>query len=202
MDPKEIFKKFGDNYIANDRTFKMGIDLRITQNIAARYKDRRVLETCTGAGFTSIALASEASFVVTIEIDPLHLDQARQNVQKAGLFDRVKFVSGDVMGKDILDECPSFDAAFLDPDWADDGSEHVYKFHQSNTQPPADKLLERIFEYTSDLAIILPPQINTQEFAGLPDHECQEIYLAGNHVLYCLYFGGLARSFGITRLEC
>jgi 16S rRNA G966 N2-methylase RsmD len=202
LEPKEISAKFGDNYIANDRTFKMGIDLRITQHIAERFKDRIVLETCTGAGFTSIALASKASNVVTIEIDTLHLGQARQNVQKAGLFDRVKFVAGDVMDKDILVGCLPFDAAFIDPDWADSSSEHVYKFRQSNTQPPADKLLKRIFDFTSDVAIVLPPQINTQEFTGLPENECQEIYLGESHELYCLYFGKLARSFGITRLEC
>jgi tRNA1(Val) A37 N6-methylase TrmN6 len=202
LNQKEICAKFGADYIASERTFKMGIDLRITKMIADRFKNRRVLETCTGAGFTTIALARKASYVVTVEIDTAHLEQARQNVHKAGLLDRVKFLAGDVLDNDILNLCAPFDAAFLDPDWADSRTEHVYKFRQSNTQPPADTLLERIFDFTSDVAIVLPPHINRREFKGLPENECQEVYLGGSHELYCLYFGGLARSYGITKLEC
>jgi 16S rRNA G966 N2-methylase RsmD len=180
----------------------MGIDFRITKVISERFKDLRVLETCTGAGFTTIALASKASSIVTIEIDSVHSDQARQNVRKAGLLDRVKFLEGDVLDKSILENCPPFDAAFIDPDWDDDSSEHVYKFRKSNTKPPADLLLERIFNLTPNIALILSHEIEPQEFEGLPDHECQKIYLDKSHELYCLYFGNLAHSYGITTIEC
>jgi predicted methyltransferase len=46
----------------------MGIDLRFTTQIAARFRDRQVLETCTGGGFTTIALANAAAHVITESI--------------------------------------------------------------------------------------------------------------------------------------
>ncbi|MHC4355364.1 MAG: O-methyltransferase, partial [Planctomycetota bacterium] len=154
-DSRRVRAKFGDDYVANDRTFTMGIDHRFTEHIAERFRDRRVLETCTGAGFTTIALAREAVHVVTIEIDPVHQAQARQNVEKAGLVGQVTFVAGNVLDKGTLDGCPAFDAAFLDPDWAVSDPGHIYRFRQSNTRPPADELLEKALGLTTDVAIVL-----------------------------------------------
>lgn len=201
MDCREIRKKFGDEYVANERTFTMGIDRRFTKHIAGRFNGRRVLETCTGGGFTTIALAREALHVVTIEIDPAHQEQARKNVEKAGLQDRVTFVAGDVLDESVLNGCPQFDAAFLDPDWAVTGPGHVYRFRESNTRPPADVLLEKILGMTPDVAIVLPPLVDTRELEGLPMHERQKLYLGDSHELYCLYFGGLSRSRGTTGLR-
>jgi predicted methyltransferase len=47
----------------------------------------RVLDTCTGLGYTAIAAAGTATEVVTVELDPAALDVARQNPWSAGLFD-------------------------------------------------------------------------------------------------------------------
>ena len=77
-DPEAIRKKFGDNYIADDRTFKMGLDLRFAAHIADRFQGRNVLETCTGGGFTNIALARVTARVITVEIDPAAQAQARK----------------------------------------------------------------------------------------------------------------------------
>lgn len=198
---REIRAKFGDDYVANEQTFTMGIDQRFTAHMAQRFRGLRVLETCTGAGFTTIALAREAAHVVTVEIDPVHQSQARQNVERAGLLEKVTFVAGDVLDGGVLDKCASFDAAFLDPDWAVSGPGHVYRFRQSNTRPPADALLERILALTPDVAIVLPPLVDTREFEGLPAHEREELHFGDSHELYCLYFGSLAGSSGVTQLR-
>lgn len=198
MNPNAIREKFGDDYAADDRTFHMGIDQRFTTHIAARFRGRSVLETCTGAGFTTIALARVASRVTTVEIDPYHQSQAKKNLQKAGLSESVTFISGDVLDPGLLAGLPPFDAAFLDPDWAITGPDHVYCFVHSNTQPPADALLERILELTDNVAIVLPPLLDTKELAGLPPNERQKLFLGESHELYCLYFGELAVSFDET----
>jgi SAM-dependent methyltransferase len=198
---RDIRAKFGDDYVADERTFTMGIDHRFTTHVAERFRARRVLETCTGAGFTTIALAREASHVLTVEIDPVHQAQARQNIEKAGLLDKVTFVSGDVLDDAVLRRCAPFDAAFLDPDWAVSGPEHVYRFRQSNTRPPADALLERILAVTPDVAIVLPPLVDAREFEELPAHEREDLYFGESHELYCLYFGGLARAHGVEQLR-
>jgi len=198
MNPDAIREKFGDDYIADERTFMMGIDQRFTAHMAERFRGRRVLETCTGAGFTTIALARAAFQVITVEIDPYHQTQAKKNLQRAGLLSSVEFVSGSILDPSLLAGLPPFDAAFLDPDWAITGPDHVYRFVPSNTQPPADILLKTILERTRNVAIVLPPLLDTRELAGLPRNECQKLYLGESHELYCLYFGDLAAGFGDT----
>ncbi len=200
-DSEAIRKKFGDNYFADDRTFKMGIDLRFTAHIADRFQGRNALETCTGGGFTTIALARVAARVITVEIDPAVQAQARKNVRTAGLSDVVTFISGDIMDKDVLKGIPKVNAAFLDPDWADADPGHRYRFIHSNTRPPADELLDMILKLTENVALVLPPFLDTREFTGLPAHECQKLYLGKNHELFCLYFGDLADCHGVTTLN-
>jgi SAM-dependent methyltransferase len=195
MNPNAIREKFGDDYIADDRTFLMGIDQRFTAHMAERFRGRRVLETCTGAGFTTIALARVAARVITVEIDPRHQDQAKKNLQRAGLLSSLTFVSGSILDPNILAGLPPFDTAFLDPDWAITGADHVYRFIHSNTQPPSDTLLKTILELTENVAIVLPPFLDKRELAGLPPNECQKLYLGESHELYCLYFGDLAAGF-------
>lgn len=201
MDREHIRAKFGDDYFASDRTYTMGIDRRFTAHIAERFRRLVVLETCTGGGFSTIALAREARHVITVEIDSTHQDQARKNLETAGLLGRVTLVLGDVTDDRVLQEIPPFDAAFLDPDWAVTGPEHVYRFRNSNTQPPADLLLEKILDLTPNVALVLPPLIDLRELEGLREHERQRLYFADSHELYCLYFGRLVRSLGSTELR-
>jgi tRNA1(Val) A37 N6-methylase TrmN6 len=201
MEAQEIFKKFGDHYVADERTFKMGIDRRITARIAERFFGRNVLETCTGGGFSTIALAREAGRVITIEIDKKNQDQARRNVARAGLAAKVDFILGDSLDRKVLGSIADVQAAFLDPDWADAGADHVYRFRNSNTKPPADLLLKAILQVTENVALILPPLLPADEFRGLPEFEIQKIFMDDKHALYCLYFGELAKRIGESELR-
>jgi tRNA1(Val) A37 N6-methylase TrmN6 len=179
----------------------MGIDQRFTAQIAGRFRNRRVLETCTGGGFTTIALAREASHVFTVEINPVHQTQAKQNLATAGLADRVTFVLADIMDEKTWGGLHRVDAAFLDPDWAITGPDHVHRFVRSTTRPPADALLERTLRATRNVALILPPTLDTHELDALPVHERQKLYMGQSHELYCLYFGNLAVLPGETELR-
>ncbi len=201
MNPNAIREKFGDDYIADERTFKMGIDQRFTAHFAERFRDHYVLETCTGAGFTTISLAKTAKHVFTVEIDQAHQEQAIRNVKKAGLLSHVSFIHGNILDQGLLNNLPPVDSAFIDPDWAVTGPDHVYRFIQSNTQPPADTLLNKIFEITENAAIVLPPFLNVKEFSSLPEHERERLYLGENHELFCLYFGKLIISIGETEFR-
>jgi SAM-dependent methyltransferase len=201
MDPAAIRAKFGGDYAASERTFLMGIDQRFTEHIAQRFAGRRVLETCTGGGFTTIALARMAAHVTTVEIDSEHQAQAQENLAQAGLLDRVTFVAGDVMDDALWARLPAIGAAFLDPDWAVTGPRHRHRFLHSTTRPPADELLARVFRATGNAALILPPSIDLRELANLPAHERQKLYLGRSHELYCLYFGDLAATRGETELR-
>jgi 16S rRNA G966 N2-methylase RsmD len=201
MDPLAIRAKFGTNYVASARTFTMGIDRRFAVKMAERFRNRRVLETCTGGGFTTIELARVAAHVFTVEIDPAHQAQAKQNLAIARSLDRVTFVLGDILLEDTWAALSGIDAAFLDPDWAVTGPDHVHRFRQSSTQPPADVLLDRVFRATRNVALVLPPTLDIHELDGLPRNERQQLYMDGIHELYCLYFGDLATCFDKTEFR-
>ena len=201
VDPEDIAFKFGKGYVANDQTFLMGIDCRFTRVIAERFKGHHVLETCTGAGFTTIALAQQAAHVVTVEINLLHQEQARKNVKLAGLMDKVTFINGDILSQGIIEKAAPFDSAFLDPDWAVTGSDHIFKFKHSNTRPPADTLLGSVQRFTENIALVLPPFIDTKELDGIPQYELQSLFFGKNRELYCLYLGNLARAYQETEIR-
>jgi len=198
LNPNAIREKFGDDYLADERTFIMGIDQRITRHFAERFAGLNVLETCTGAGFSTIALARTARHVITVEIDESIRKKAISNVKKAGLSAKVTFLLGSILEAKTLKKIPKVDAAFIDPDWAVTGPDHIYRFQQSNTQPPADLVLRNMLNMTDNVAIVLPPFIPVEEFEGLPEHELEKIYLGDSHELFCLYFGDLIRFLGVT----
>jgi len=201
MNPSAIRDKFGDDYIADERTFIMGIDQRFTIHFAERFIGLNVLETCTGAGFTTISLAKTARHVFTVEINESIQKKAINNIEKAGLSSNVSFIFGSILEPEILKGVQMVDAAFIDPDWAVTGPDHVYRFIQSNTQPPADIVLRKVLEIIEDVAIVLPPSTDVQEFDNLPKHEREKLYLGENHELFCLYFGELKRLVGETEFH-
>ena len=198
LNPNAIREKFGDDYVADERTFIMGIDQRFTRHFAERFSGLNVLETCTGAGFSTISLARTAKHVITVEIDESIQKKAISNIKKAGLSAKVSFLLGSILETETIKKIPRIDAVFIDPDWAVTGPDHIYRFQQSNTQPPADLVLKNMLKITDNVAIVLPPFISVKEFEGLPKHELEKIYLGESHELFCLYFGDLIRLLGET----
>jgi tRNA1(Val) A37 N6-methylase TrmN6 len=196
--PRAIREKFGDDYLADERAYTMGIDQRFTKHFAERFSGLNVLETCTGAGFTTLSLARTAKHVFTVEIDEEIQKKAIKNIEKARLSSNVTFVHGSILTTEVLEEVRAIDAVFVDPDWAVSGRDHEYRFQRSNTQPPADVVLENMLKITNNVAIVLPPFIRTEEFADLPDHERESLFMDRNHELFCLYFGDLKNVVGET----
>jgi 16S rRNA G966 N2-methylase RsmD len=201
MKQVEVLKKFGGLYIADENTYKMGIDQRITKQIAKRFKNLTILETCTGAGFTTISLAKVAKKVITIEINQNTQKQAKQNIQIAGYSDKVDFILGDALDKNLLVNLKNIDAALLDPDWNDIGFTPVYKFKNSNMKPPADILLNTVLNLTQNIVLILPPFVSENEFDDLNEYELQKIYLDDELALFCIYFGSLKNIIGISEMN-
>ena len=196
MNADQIKNKFGAYYIADDLTFKMGIDVRFADQLARRFNNLNVLETCTGGGFSTLSLARYARHVYTVEIDKSRVQDAKKNAKIAGIEKKITFINGDVLAIDLKKTIPTIDAAFLDPDWADTGENHSYKFINSNTEPPSDILLQAILSITPNITLVQPPFINPEEFDQLPAHECELLYLGKIHELYCLHFGKIAKLTG------
>jgi 16S rRNA G966 N2-methylase RsmD len=201
MDRESIRLKFGSDYIANDLTYRMGLDVRFANHIAERFKGRVVLETCTGGGFTTIALARTAAHVFSVEIDPQRQMEAKRNAAIAGVGGNITFIRSDIFDLNIDSLDRKVNAAFIDPDWADAGSNHVHGFIDSTTRPPSDWILDYLADYTENLVLVQPPFIDEHEFDHLLPHELEKLYMAGNHELYCLHFGDLLRTTGHTEFH-
>ncbi len=77
----------------------------------------RVLDTCTGLGYTAIAAARTAEEVVTIELDPLVLEIARQNPWSQALFHDPRIVQRIGDTSDLIADFPdqSFSRIIHDP---------------------------------------------------------------------------------------
>ncbi len=71
----------------------------------------RVLDTCTGLGYTAIEAAKTAEHVITIELDPTAQEMARYNPWSRSLFDNPKIVQ--IIG-DAFEIVPSFEDGVFD----------------------------------------------------------------------------------------
>jgi predicted methyltransferase len=113
----------------------------------------RVLDTCTGLGYTAIEAAKTADQVVTIELDPTVLEVARLNPWSRQLFDQPKIqqIVGDAF--DVIDTLGdgSFSRIIHDPPMfglaGDLYSGHFYRDLFRVLQRKG-----RLFHYVGDLA--------------------------------------------------
>ena len=69
------------------------VEARILQDLAVQ-KHEKVLEIGTGSGYMAALLAHRAQQVITLEIDPELAERARDNLQKAGIYN-VEVRTGD-----------------------------------------------------------------------------------------------------------
>ncbi len=201
MDKQSIVAKFGAEYEADDRSFRMGLDVRFANHIAERFTGRIVLETCTGGGFTTIALARTALHVFSVEIDAKRQMEAKRNAVTAGVAKNITFIRADIFDVEIESLSKRIDASLIDPDWADTGSGHVYRFADSTTKPPSDWILDYLADYTENITLVQPPFIDEREYEPLLPHELEKLYMSGKHELSCLHFGALAKIVGETEFR-
>jgi predicted methyltransferase len=77
----------------------------------------RVLDTCTGLGYTAIEAARTAELVVTIELDPTVLEVAGLNPWSRSLFEnpRIQQIIGDALDEVSSFENESFSRIIHDP---------------------------------------------------------------------------------------
>jgi len=106
----EVLKNYADEHripIIQDEAIHFMIQLMTL------HQTKKVLEIGTAIGYSAIliALFSDAQ-VISIEHDERLYQMAKENIQKAGLSDRVQLILGDANDMDMGDE--SFDMIFID----------------------------------------------------------------------------------------
>ncbi len=203
MDRDSILKKFGQEFVVTDDTYIMGIHRLFGEKLGARFQGlHRVLDACSGAGFTALAIARVVDTVVAVDINPAHIQLARENVCIAGLESKVEFIEGDLTDDTLWDKIGDIDGAQLDPDWAPPGAHK--KMHVSSLEemsPPADVLLRCALSRTENISCRLPKTIELSELDSFPPHEIEKNYLNEKFCFYTVYFGKLIREIGITELR-
>jgi len=202
MNKKEsVIEKFGKEYTVDLDTLHMGIHHLLGDAVAKRFIGHKAcLDACLGAGLMTIALAKYVDTVIGVDVDPAHLEQAKQNVKIASIEHRTNLIQGDIM--DVLKMIQPIDSAFLDPDWArvgDNKENHVLSLSQM--VPPADLLLEEVFKKTRNVCLRLPKTFDLRLLDGLPQHETESIFLDGKLKFYCVYFGDLIHTEGKSELN-
>ncbi|MEH0885273.1 O-methyltransferase [Enterobacter sp. UNJFSC 003] len=81
---------------------------------------RRILEIGTLGAYSAIWMARALppdGKLITLEADPTHAHVARQNIQLAGLKDRIDLIEGPALASlENLSDSPPFDLIFIDAD--------------------------------------------------------------------------------------
>jgi 16S rRNA G966 N2-methylase RsmD len=143
----------------------MGLDVRFANHFADRICDKTVLETCTGGGSTTIALARMAKHVYSVEIDGNRMLVAVRNANIAGIVKKITFINSDVFDVRIEGLAETIDAAFIDHDWAD--SSENRRFTASTRRPLSDMILSHVVRFTKKMILIQPPYIDESAFRGI-----------------------------------
>ena len=82
----------------------------LLEDIVKKHKPRQVLEIGTLVGYSAILMAQHGPKIISLEIDRKAAEIAKQNIEKAGLSDKVKIIVGDAIKN--LDQ--KFDLIFID----------------------------------------------------------------------------------------
>lgn len=90
--------------------------LEFVSNILKEIRPNRVLEIGTAIGFSSICFSkylAEGGRIDTIEIEPLRVEQALENIKRVGVEEKIRVLEGDAL--DILPYLnEKYDVIFID----------------------------------------------------------------------------------------
>lgn len=90
--------------------------LEFISNILKEIRPNRVLEIGTAIGFSSICFSkylAEGGRIDTIEIEPLRVEQALENIKRVGVEEKIRVLEGDAL--DILPYLnEKYDVIFID----------------------------------------------------------------------------------------
>jgi caffeoyl-CoA O-methyltransferase len=146
---------------------------KLLQLLAELAGARRILEIGTLGGYSAINLArgmAEDGLLISLEIDEHHAEVARQNIERAGLGERVEIRVGDareLLAELVVENEEPFDLIFIDADKA--GYPEYLEWAMSLTRPgslilgdntiwggtiinPQDNSTRAIYEFNERLA--------------------------------------------------
>lgn len=151
-------KKFSKTIFADDDAYYMSCPEVVGRHIASQLSDfDSVVELCCAVGITVIQLAKNINKVIAIDINQDRISDAKKNAALYGVQDKIEFIIGDALDRDLLKNI-SAEVAILDPDWsAEDTEKSVHVNSIDDTRPSMRKMFSLVKRYiTPNIVIRIP----------------------------------------------
>ncbi|OUM68438.1 hypothetical protein PIROE2DRAFT_27798, partial [Piromyces sp. E2] len=170
---------------------------RISQHIAKRCKCNVIVDGFCGAGGNSIQFAKYCGRVISIDIDPVKIECAKNNARIYGVEDKIEFVNGDFIKLiPSIKERYNPDVIFLSPPWG--GPSYLkLDYYDLNCVQPIDgiTLFNMVKSVTNNIAYYLPRTCDYDQIKSLagPGQICEleQEYLNDKMRSLTVYFGNL-----------
>lgn len=125
--------------------------------LGARFRGKRVIDACAGAGGNAIGFARAGAEVTAIELDPARARDAEHNARVYGA--RMRVIVGDAR---TLVPTLSADVLFVDPPWGEGYDKRAVRLADL---PLLEALLPLAERFETTVAKV-PMSFDTQSFAG------------------------------------
>lgn len=135
--------------------------------------------------------------VIAIDIDPKKIEMAKHNATIYGVADRIEFIVGDFFQ---LAERLKADVVFLSPPWGGPKYMKVDTYDlEEHLQPvAASRMMEKARQISSNVAIFLPRNSNTQQLTMLAGQggsvEIEQSFLDRKLIALTAYYGELVNE--------
>jgi len=173
--------------------------------IAAGIKDPIVLDLFTGIGGDTVALAKAGFNVLTIELDEVRHQHAKQNANLYHVDKNIIFALGDgflYLRAGSIDGLPlNFDAVVSAPTLTDKiepgSTAHVKRLEEMTVD--CIELLSLVRKYTPNVCLMLPKNMDREQVRSMGICEIEETYMNGDLFYLSVYFGCLMNKEGTTK---
>jgi len=173
--------------------------------ISAKYLARRLenkgkilAELCSGVGVTLEAVSSKFEKLIGVELSAEILEYCRQNLESAGLINKVDLIRGDVADEDLLKNIKADVVIYDIPYWV--SKELPGRTNVLDKNPDLNELIDNVRKYITDNIVVFAPRY--LEYSNIKNSavECefQKIYINGKHDRNYIFFGNLIENQGIT----
>lgn len=177
-------KKFEKPLYSDKDGIRFATPQAVAQYRAKRLKCETLADISCGIGGQTIFFAKECNFVYAVEIDPQKIEYAKKNCKLHSL-DNIKFICGDALSPDVIEQIPKVDVIFSDP--ARPAEEDTRKV--MSLEPGIPNVMFAYSDKTNNFVFEAPPQMPP----GRIKFDCEREYLSLNGQLnrLTLYFGDL-----------
>lgn len=183
-------QKFSKPIVADEDAYYMSCPEVVGQHLANRLsRFNSAIELCCAVGMTAIQLAKKIGKVTAIDINPIKIDDAKQNAKLYGVEDKIEFIVGNVLNHNLLKNLQA-EVAILDPDWSAEGTEksaHVNDI--DGTQPNMREMFNLTKRYiTSNIVIRVPKNFTFDILSDFGSCRLENIQWGGKVKFKLAYF--------------